>query len=77
MVIWNDLPQFQTDYIISWDTGSGDATCVQIVKIRREGNKVVTEHLGQSFDAAGCFSLRQVIEWYEDRKRQEERKAKK
>lgn len=74
MVSRNDLPQFQTDYLISWDAGSGDATCVIITKLSSDGTKVVAEIIGQSFEDSGCISLRQAIEWHEERKRQEERK---
>ena len=70
------LPQFQTDYTISWDTGSGDCTCVTITKISRDGTMVVGEIIGTSHKDSGCISLRQAVEAYEERKRLEEREKK-
>lgn len=66
------MPQYQTDYIISWDSRSGDATCVIITKISRDGTNVVGEIIGSSYEDSGCVSLSQTIEWYEERKRLEE-----
>jgi len=65
----DSLPQFQTDYTISWDAGSGDCTCVIITKISRDGTRVVGESIGTSHEDSGCISLRQAVEAYEERKR--------
>ena len=71
-VIRDDLPQYQPDYVISWDSGSGDATCICITKICKDGTRLVAEIIGQSHEDCGCISLRQAIEAYEERKRLEE-----
>ena len=73
MVTVNDLPQYQTDYTISWDSGSGDATCICIAKISKDGTRLVAEIIGTSHEDSGCISLRQAVEAYEERKRLEER----
>lgn len=73
----NTLLQFQTDYIISWDFSKDDAPCVAVGQLRRnEENKLIMDLIGTNFEKAGCISLRQAIENYEEEKRREAERMK-
>lgn len=69
------LPQFQPDYLIVWDFSDKDAPCVNLVKLERDGAKVVAQVLGRSYQSSGVISLRQAIEAYEEEKRREKKRA--
>ena len=72
------LPQFQPDYLISWDFSDKDLPCVVVSRLRLDdGATVVSDLIGRSHVSAGCISLRQVLEEYEDRQREEEKRAQK
>lgn len=72
MRIKDELPQFLDDFIISWDSSDkGDATCVSVVKLKKDGTHVTGEVVGLSYEKSGCISLRQALEVYEERKRLE------
>lgn len=71
------LKQYQDDYIISWDFSSKDLPCVGLAKIERDGASLKTKVLGHVFGSSGCISLRQAIEEFEARERQEEERARK
>ena len=72
----NGLLQFQTDYLISWDFSQSDAPCVSLVRLDKDGTRVIGESLGISFEKSGCVSLRQMVEEYEYRKRAEAERKK-
>lgn len=69
------LPQFQPDYLISWDFSDKDLPCIAVSRMRKEGATVVADLIGRSHESAGCVSLRQILEDYEARQREEEKRA--
>lgn len=69
------LPQFQTDYLISWDFSKNDAPVVVVAEVKRNGAIVEIEHVGWSHETAGCISLRQVLERYDEEKRREKKRT--
>ena len=71
MTFPKNMPQYQTDYIISWDSSAKDHTCVMVLQLRKEGTQLVADEIGRSFAASGCVSLRQLLKDYEDRKFEE------
>lgn len=72
MRIKDELPQFLDDFIIAWDSSdNGDATCVSVVKLKKDGAHITAEIVGISYEKSGCVSLRQAVEAAEARKRQE------
>lgn len=70
------LPQFQPDFIISWDHSGKDAPCLVVSRLRKDGARVVADVIGHTFAASGCISLRQVLEEFEKREREEAERAK-
>lgn len=71
----DNLKQYQPDYIISWDFSGKDLPCVVISRLRKDGSTIVADVIGVTHKADGCVSLRQVIEDYENRQREEEKRA--
>ena len=71
----DNLLQFQPDYLISWDFSDKDLPVVTVCRMRKDGTHVVADYMGQSISSSGCFSLRQVLEDYESRQREEEKRA--
>ena len=69
------LTLFQTDYLISWDFSDKDLPVVVLCRMRQDGANVTADYIGRSHESAGCFSLRQVLEDYEARQREEEKRA--
>lgn len=67
------LPQYRTDYIVSWDISDSDFPVITVSQIRREGASVVGEVIGFTHEKSGSISIRQVIEEYEENKRREEK----
>lgn len=67
----NNLPQFQTDYVISWDFSNGDGPCIVISKLDKEGAGIRVDVVGQSFNPIGCVSIKQALEQFEANKRKE------
>ncbi len=74
----NDLRQFQTDYIISWDFSKEDAPCVMVGQLRRdeENTHLVMDLIGHNFGKTGCISLRQILSDYDEMKRHEAERMK-
>ena len=70
------LPQFQTDYTISWDFSDKDLPCVAVAKLKKDGATIVAEFIGRSHEKVGCVSLRQVLEDYEAEERAKAERAK-
>ena len=70
-----NLLQFQPDYLISWDFSDKDLPVVVVCRMRQDGTNVTADYIGRSHESAGCFSLRQVLEDYETRQREEEKRA--
>lgn len=77
MTIDTRLPQFKTDYIISWDVSDKDCPRIVITELRRDepGSGLEVELLGTSYEKTGAVSLRQLLEQHSDLKREEERRA--
>ena len=71
----DQLKQYQPDYLISWDFSSKDLPCVAISRIRKDGATIVADIIGRTHDNAGCVSLRQVLDEFENRQREEEKRA--
>jgi len=73
MKISNSLPQFKTDYWISWDFNETDRPYLIIAKVECDGDGTLVraDSIGQTFANSGCVSLRQAIEEYEERQRKE------
>lgn len=69
------LNQYQPDYLISWDFSNKDLPCVVISRLRKDGATIVADIIGRTHDNTGCVSLRQVLEDYENRQREEEKRA--
>ncbi len=69
------LPLFQTDYLISWDFSDKDLPCVVVSRLRKDGAAIVADVIGRTHESAGCVSLRQILEDYETRQREEEKRA--
>lgn len=78
MTIDTRLPQFKTDYIISWDVSDKDCPCIVITELRRDepGSGLEVELLGTSYEKTGAVSLRQLLEQHSDLKRAEEERMK-
>lgn len=73
----NTLPQYQTDYIISWDSSSNaDHTCVSLSRVYKGKKGLECEVLGFSFEESGAISLRQACEEFEARQRREDEEVK-
>lgn len=70
------LLQFQPDYLVSWDFSDKDLPVVVVCRMRKDGTHVVADYIGRSVSRSGCFSLRQVLEDYEARQREEEKRRK-
>ena len=72
------LPQFQTDYIISWDVSDKDCPCLSVAMLRRDekGSRLEIEFLGNSYDKTGAVSLRQLLEQHFNLKRAEQERMK-
>lgn len=71
----NRLPQYKTDYIISWDCSDTDLPCVSVSRVGKGESGMICEALGVSFEKYGTISLQQVCEEFEARKRAENEKA--
>jgi hypothetical protein len=69
------LPLLQTDYLISWDFSEKDLPVIIVTRIRGEGPNIIGDIIGRTHERAGCLSLRQVLEDYETRRREEEKRA--
>lgn len=67
----NELPQYKTDYIISWDFSGTDHPCVSVSRVGRREDRVECEVLGTSFAKSGVISLLQVNEEHEYLKRKD------
>jgi hypothetical protein len=72
------LPQFQTDYIISWDVSDKDHPRIVISELRRDkpGSWLEVELLGTSYDKTGAVSLHQLLEQHDALKRAEAERMK-
>ena len=71
----NELPQYKTDYVISWDCSDTDHPCVAVLRVWKGKEGLECEQLGVSLEKYGAVSLLQVCEEHEARKRWEEEKA--
>lgn len=74
----NELPQFQDDYIISWDFSNKDFPCVTVSVIHKEkgnGARVNCTLLGASHSETGVISLQQALNVYWEREREKEKRA--
>lgn len=67
----NMLPQYKTDYVISWDISDTDYPCVSVTRVGSKEGKVECEVLGVSFAKNGVISILQVNEEHEYRKRRD------
>lgn len=71
----NDLTNFETDYIVSWDFCKPDFPCVRILALSRDkerGTDIIVEDIGRAYTETGVVSLRQLLAIHNERKRLEE-----
>jgi hypothetical protein len=64
--ISNDrIPQYQTDYIISWDFSNKDFPCVSVISVEKDKDRpmLISRFLGNSYKKTGVVSLRQLLEY--------------
>lgn len=61
----DESPQFQPDYLISWDFSDKDFPCVTVVCLEKEKDtpRVVARFLGSFRLKTGVVSLRQLLEY--------------
>lgn len=61
----DESPQFQPDYLISWDFSDKDFPCVTVVCLEKEKDtpRVVARFLGDFHIKTGVVSLRQLLEY--------------
>jgi hypothetical protein len=61
----DEAPQFQPDYLISWDFSDKDFPCVTVVCLEKEKDtpRVVARFLGDFHIKTGVVSLRQLLEY--------------
>lgn len=61
----DESPQFQPDYLISWDFHDKDFPCVTVVCLEKEKDtpRVVARFLGDFHIKTGVVSLRQLLEY--------------
>lgn len=73
MIRNSKLPQFEKDYIISWDVSDKDHPCIAVAVLQRseDGRSLETEVLGNTFEKTGVISLRQLLEQHSALKRAE------
>lgn len=67
----NELPQYKTDYLISWDCSDADHPSVAVTRVWKGKKGLECEQLGVSLEKYGAISLLQVCEEHEARKRLE------
>lgn len=62
---FDESPQFQPDYLISWDFSDKDFPCVTVVCLEKEKDtpRVVARFLGDFHIKTGVVSLRQLLEY--------------
>lgn len=72
----DQLPQFQTDFLISWDYGEKDYPCLAVTRLRKDGCSIAADVIGCTHASSGCISIRQVLEEFENREREEADRAK-
>lgn len=73
----NTLPNFQDDYLISWDFHTPDLPCITVMALRRDpdrGTMILCEQLGTAYTKSGVVSLRQLLEICRERQRLEDDK---
>ena len=72
------LPQFETDYIITWDVSDKDHPCIAVSVLHRNetGSGLMCEVLGNCFERTGTVSLLQLLEQHRALKRAEEERMK-
>lgn len=78
-MISNDrMPQFQPDYIISWDFSKEDFPCVTVSCVEKDKDSplLIMRFLGRSHEETGVVSLRQLIEYRDVEDRHENDMAK-
>lgn len=65
-----EMNDFETDYLISWDFSENDYPCVTVSELSKDekSNKVIGTVLGISYRRSGVISLRQVLSEYDRRK---------
>jgi len=61
----DESPQFQPDYLISWDFSDKDFPYVSVVCLEKEKDtpRVVARYLGNFHSKTGVASLRQLLEY--------------
>lgn len=72
------MPQFQPDYLISWDFSDPNFPCVGIVMLEKDkaNTHIVGKIIGDSHEKTGVISLRQAIEYRDFIDREEEKRKK-
>lgn len=71
----NDLTNFETDYIVSWDFCKPDFPIVRILALSRDkerGTDILGDDIGHAYTETGVVSLRQLLAIHDERKRLEE-----
>ena len=73
----DSLPQYRTDYLISWDFSDHDHPYISIMRVEKDATtqQVVGKFIGNSCEKTGVVSLLQAIEHrdYIDRKEEQRR----
>lgn len=71
------IPQFTSDYIISWDVSDKDHPCISVARLGRDekGSRLELEVLGTSLERTGVVSLLQLLDHHRAIKRAEEERA--
>lgn len=75
-----EMPQYQPDYIISWDFSKPDHPCIVVSLMERDTKDVTLikgKLLGVSYKTSGVISLRQIIEHQKEEERREKERREK